>query len=238
MGAASPEEIAGKTGFDFYARKLAERYRADEQEIVRSGQPLFDKKEPGVDEEGNERLLSTTKLPLRDDSGKIVGLVGITREVGEREEAFEESEERYRRLVESSPKAIAILSEERNIVFIKAAGARIAGTDDPEELIGRPYLDFIHPDFRETARSRVLQSQEGKTAQLLQEKLLRLDGSPVEVEVVTIPTTYEGRPAAQSIIKDITEPRRRRRSSARARSGSAPWSKTPRTSSLPWMQKA
>ena len=57
LGAASPEEIAGKTDFDFYPKELAEQYRADEREVIRSGRPLIGKEEPSVDEEGNRSWL-------------------------------------------------------------------------------------------------------------------------------------------------------------------------------------
>ena len=81
LGVASPEEAAGKSDFDFYSEKLAERYRADEQEIIRSGHPLANKEQPSGDEEGNRRWHLTTKVPLRDDNGEIVGLLGVARDV-------------------------------------------------------------------------------------------------------------------------------------------------------------
>src|SRR3989337_3840417 len=99
LGAASPEEVAGKPDFDFYPEELAERYRADEREGIRSGRPLIDKEEPSVDGEGNERQHSTTKVPLRDGNGEIMGLLGVTWDETERkaaEEALKESEERFR----------------------------------------------------------------------------------------------------------------------------------------------
>src|ERR671917_174184 len=69
LGAASPEEVARKSDSDFYPEELAERYRADERELIRSGRPLIDKEEPSVDGEGNERWHSTMKVPLRNGSG-------------------------------------------------------------------------------------------------------------------------------------------------------------------------
>jgi len=83
LGIANPEEAAGKSDFDFYPKEVAERYHADEQEIVSSGRPLVGKEERRVDEEGNERWYSTTKVPLRDESGKVVGLVGMIRDITE-----------------------------------------------------------------------------------------------------------------------------------------------------------
>ncbi|HZB82620.1 MAG TPA: PAS domain-containing protein, partial [Rubrobacteraceae bacterium] len=99
LGFASSEEVAGKTGFDFYPMELAKRYHADEREVIRSGRPLVAKEEPSVKENGNRRWYSTTKAPLRDSGGKIVGIVGIARDITERkraEEKLRESEERYR----------------------------------------------------------------------------------------------------------------------------------------------
>jgi PAS domain S-box-containing protein len=95
LGPASPEELAGKTDSDFYPSRLVERYRADEREVVESGVALVDKEEPSLDEEGNERWHASTKVPLRDGNGKIVGLAGLTRDVTERkwaEEALRKSE--------------------------------------------------------------------------------------------------------------------------------------------------
>src|SRR5919112_2748305 len=62
LGAASPEEAVGKSDFDFYPKKLAERYRADEEEILRSGRPLICREEPSVHGEGNERWHTTMKV--------------------------------------------------------------------------------------------------------------------------------------------------------------------------------
>jgi len=77
-------EVVGKTDFDFFPREFAEGYYADEQKIIRSGEALIGREEPVVDQAGNSRWLSTTKVPLRDSSGEIVGLVGMSRDITER----------------------------------------------------------------------------------------------------------------------------------------------------------
>ncbi len=155
---------------------------------------------------GRPRWLQASIYPVQDESGRLLEMALVIEDVTGRrwaEEALKESEERHRRLVESSPETIAVLSEGK-IVFINTAGVRLAGADGPEDLLGKPYLDFVHPDFREAVESRLLRVQKGESVELLQEKLLRPDGSAVEVEATTIPTIYEGKPAVQSLIRDIT----------------------------------
>ena len=70
LGTSSPEEVAGKSDFDFYPEELAEQYHADEQEIVRSDQPLVNKEESSMDEEGNRRWHSTTRCPYETVAGR------------------------------------------------------------------------------------------------------------------------------------------------------------------------
>ncbi|MBI1916012.1 MAG: PAS domain-containing protein [Planctomycetes bacterium] len=90
LGATRPEEVAGKTDFDFFPYELAAQYYADEQAIMRSGIPLLNQEQPCVDPRGNQTCMLVIKLPLRDSSSKIVGLVGISRDITERKRAKEE----------------------------------------------------------------------------------------------------------------------------------------------------
>lgn len=84
MGAGSPDEIVGKSDFDFYPRELAERYQVDEQRVMQSGQPVIDLEEPLVDPAGNQRWILTSQVPLHDSQGQIIGLVGVGRDITER----------------------------------------------------------------------------------------------------------------------------------------------------------
>jgi PAS domain S-box-containing protein len=120
------------------------------------------------------------------------------------ENALRESEEHYRRLVDFSPYGIAIHSDGK-IVLINHAGAKILGTANPEEFIGIPVLQIIHPDYRELVKERIRKQEEGKAAPLIEEKLLRLDGTSVDVEIASIPFTYKGKPAMYGVFMDITE---------------------------------
>jgi diguanylate cyclase (GGDEF)-like protein/PAS domain S-box-containing protein len=86
----TPAEVLGKTDYDFYPRELADVFYADEQEILRTAQPLLDREERALDPESSSlRYLSTSKVPLMDSSGTVVGIVGIGRDITDRKRADE-----------------------------------------------------------------------------------------------------------------------------------------------------
>jgi two-component system cell cycle sensor histidine kinase/response regulator CckA len=98
LGVETVEEVIGKTDSSFFPQELAEQYYAGEQAVVSSGQPLLNRVERAIDPEGVEQWLLTTKVPLRDSSGSIVGLVGISRDISERVWAEEKIRRRNQEL--------------------------------------------------------------------------------------------------------------------------------------------
>ncbi|OCR01677.1 diguanylate cyclase [Oscillatoriales cyanobacterium USR001] len=122
--------------------------------------------------------------------------------------SLQESEERYRRLVELSPEAIVVHSE-GSISYINGAGAKLLGANSAAELIGFPILNLIHPDYQEIVRVRIQQVQEkNQNTSPMEEKMIRLDGKIIDVEISGIPATYQGKTATQMIVRDITERKR------------------------------
>jgi PAS domain S-box-containing protein len=163
------------------------------------------------DAEGVPHYLEGVITVVRDQAGQATGVRGVVRDVTERklaEDALKESEERYRCLVEFSPDAILVHSEGK-FVYVNDAGTKLLGAAKPEELVGRSIFDFVHPDYLKTVRARVRRLQkEGGQAELIEEKLVRLNGQIIDVEVTGIPTTYAGHPAIQLVVRDITERKR------------------------------
>lgn len=80
MGVASPEELIGQQDEDFYPEHAVGEFREDEEKVLR-GESLMNKDEPRTDHEGRVTEILTTKIPLRDRAGKVVGLVGISRDI-------------------------------------------------------------------------------------------------------------------------------------------------------------
>jgi PAS domain S-box-containing protein len=120
------------------------------------------------------------------------------------EDALIKSEERYRLLVERSPDAIAV-HQDGKLVFVNAAGAKLIGAKSPHDLIGKSILAIVHPDSRKQVVERLQQENEGKVVPLIEEKFIKLDGSFIDVEVIGIPIIYQGLPAGQIIVRDITD---------------------------------
>ncbi len=145
---------------------------------------------------------------IKDEDGKPVTLLGTAVDITERknaESALIESENRYRRLVEFSPDGF-LIHQNGIIVFANKAALKMFCAKEYSELIGKNMIDFIHPDYKETVSKRIkLISENNVEVPILEEILLRLDGTFFYAEVVGIPSEYKGRSAVQVIYRDITE---------------------------------
>ena len=145
--------------------------------------------------------------PILLPDGTVAGVTLLSRNITARKQAestLQESEERYRQLVERSPIAIAIHRNNR-FLYINTIGQKLLGIARPEDFVDVPVLDFIHPDYRDLAGQRALQAQEqGIEAPLREEKFVRRDGTIIDVEDTCIPFTYQGRQAVQSVFYDVT----------------------------------
>jgi PAS domain S-box-containing protein len=84
LGLRTVEDIAGKTAFDFYPREIADRIRADDQAVLEAKVPLLNREEYFTNHRGEKTLVSTSKVPYRDEQGNIIGLVCISRIISDR----------------------------------------------------------------------------------------------------------------------------------------------------------
>jgi PAS domain S-box-containing protein len=105
FGASSMDEVVGRTDFDFFTNEHARPAYDDEQRIIRTGLPLIGKIEREVWKDDRETWVLTTKMPLRDKNGAIVGTFGISKDITEIKEAEAKLEEVHKRLLETSRQA-------------------------------------------------------------------------------------------------------------------------------------
>jgi PAS domain S-box-containing protein len=138
VGVQRPEELQGKTDFDFYPREMANSFYENEQSVVRSGQPLYNHEEKRRDEAGNETYVLSTKVPLRDSNGTITGIAGVGRDISARkksEDALREAELKYRGIFDNAIIGIFQSLPEGRFLSVNNSMASTYGYDSPEEMI-------------------------------------------------------------------------------------------------------
>jgi diguanylate cyclase (GGDEF)-like protein/PAS domain S-box-containing protein len=158
--------------------------------------------------DGRQIICSVSSSYCYSQQGEMDGYLTIVRDVTENkkgEEALQESEERYRSLVELSPEAVVVHSEGK-IAYINKSGIKIFGASNPAEMVGKSIKDFVHPDYWGRVNQRVKRVQENSEPALPQELVFKkLSGEAITVETAGVPITLSGNIASLTIIHDITE---------------------------------
>src|SRR5215469_10780346 len=123
-------DAIGKSDFDFFPQEVAEKFWADDQKVIQ-GQPVINREEYFLDEEGRQVWLLTSKLPLRDADGEVIGLIGIGRDITQEKRMQTElayEQELLRALLENSP--TRIFFKDRQSGFVRFSNSKAQGTYD------------------------------------------------------------------------------------------------------------
>ncbi|MGD8778439.1 MAG: PAS domain S-box protein [Ignavibacteria bacterium] len=164
--------------------------------------------------DGSEFLAHVIDSPITDENGKLIGIIGISRDITlERENEkllkesnrkLVESEQKYKTVVDSSPSAILITKKEK-YVFANHAAANMLGFRKPEEVIGRSNLTSVGPEAIDLVNKRAKNIKEGKFNEAVELKMVRQDGSVIFVDSTSVPINYDGEEAGLIIGVDITK---------------------------------
>ena len=163
---------------------------------------------------GPEYQIADSAAPIRDSAGRIRGVVLVFSDVSERyrlQRAVAENELRYRALVESSPVGVAVLQDDI-VSYVNPMTMEILGANRAEQLVGRPFLQFVHTDDHPSTLQRAQALRDGGVVlPMLERRYVRLDGRVIDTLVQGRTIEVNGRQAVQVSIMDITERKRTER---------------------------
>ena len=150
-------------------------------------------------------ILSHGKIMVRDPEGRPLRMVGTHTDITERRKAEEDLKESwalYEGLVNSLSDGLAIYQGGK-VLFVNPAGMRMLGYSSADEAMDKDILDFVHPRSLLEVKERMRGSLELPNP-WMEETFLHRDGTPLSVEVSTLPTVYKGRRAVQVMFRDLT----------------------------------
>ncbi len=160
-------------------------------------------------QDGSEFPVEMSLTPLQ--SGLAGHFTVFIADITERKLAqarISDSEERFRTLIEWTREAIAV---HRNglLIYVNPAAIAMFGASSAQDLLGRPVLDFVHPDFLPAVLARMKNTPADQVvAPLVEQKFVKLDGSAMDVEIQATRISYAGAPAVQVAMRDVTEHKR------------------------------
>ncbi len=205
LGIDKDEDVIGTCVFDIVLEEERDRLRGHFEKALAGESSDFEF--TAITRRGH-RQFSSNFVPIRNDAGQVSKIMGITRDTTEQgivAARLQESEERYRTLIESSPVPIQLHCDGK-FVYVNDAAVRALGGESKQDFIGKQILDFVHEDWEQIVTNRVssIYAKQNQ-AEVLEEKFIRLDGQVIDVEVSGTITDYGGIPACLVVFRDISD---------------------------------
>ena len=211
FGLSRPERAYGKTDADFYGAEHAEAALADERRVMETGEPVVNKVEYETLQDGKRAWSLTTKLPLRDRKGNIVGTCGISREITdikEMEGALESERNLLRAVIDNVPDHIFLKDAEGRYLLDNAAHMRWLGATHRSQIVGRTPFDFFPEEIaRQYHESDLPVLQSGRPVVNQEEKAVDQYGNTHWALLTKVPWITEdgGVHGMVCLKRDITE---------------------------------
>jgi two-component system sensor histidine kinase/response regulator len=181
LGLEDPKELEGKTDRDFFTDDHANAAFADEQKVITTGQPLLGYTEKETRPDGRATWALTSKLPLRNAQGEIIGTFGISKDITELKQAqerLERAEANYRGIVENAIDGIFQTTPDGHYLSANMALARIYGFESPDDLIQKrtdiEHQLYVDPNRRHDFAEAL---QKGDKVDKFESQVYRRDGS-------------------------------------------------------------
>ncbi|MGI9470734.1 MAG: PAS domain-containing protein, partial [Rubripirellula sp.] len=150
FGLDDPREAIGKSDADFFSLEHSRKALSDERKIMESGEPILAEIEHETYEDKTEGWCSTTKVPLKDKKGKVIGTFGISRDVTEQKKAEQElgrERDLLKTIIDNVPDLIYVKDRAGRFVTANAALLNLLKLVSTDDLIGKTDYDFSPPEL-------------------------------------------------------------------------------------------
>lgn len=214
IGLKDEASVLGKTDFELYPSEIAAEYNKEDLAIIESGQPLINQERQVIDALGRMHWYLASKLPLRDKDGKVIGIVGIGRDITERkimQSTIGEREELLRTLINALPDIICFKDKEGRwleandfyLRLLEIENVPYYGKKDSELAA---YSAFYRDAFM-TSEETDENAWKTKKSVRSEETIAKSDGSIIILDVIKVPLFHEdgSRKGLVMIGRDITE---------------------------------
>jgi diguanylate cyclase (GGDEF)-like protein/PAS domain S-box-containing protein len=186
-GMKSPDDLLGKTAFDLFPKERAIALHTDDLQVMRSGGAIMETERTAVDAEGNVKSLQTTKVPLVDKSEKVVGIVGLHRDVTRRKEAEQKLRQSEANLA-AAQRIGHFGSVELDLVDLDVPENNpVRWSDEVFRIFGhepggvepsrREFFRLVHPDEREEVRQSLDYALREARPYAIDFRIVRPDGA-------------------------------------------------------------
>lgn len=205
-GMDSPEKMVGLSDFEMVWKDQAELYRADDKAVMNSGVPKLNYEEPQTTPSGNTIWLKTSKVPLRDLNGNIIGVLGTYEDITERkmaEQALQESEERYKSLFNNNHSIMLLINPvDGQIIDANLAACNYYGWSHSEMIEKKiTEINILTPE--EIAKEIKAAKEERRNRFFFKHRLA--NNEIRDVEVFSGSVIINSETLLYSIVHDITE---------------------------------
>lgn len=197
----SPEELSSMKFFSLFPEEYKNSLKEKLSQVSSWRQEI-----KMVTKNGRKRWIDLSLNPF--DEVHFLALIRDVTEEKMAKMAVEESERRFRSVVENFPDGIAIHKDFR-VIYVNPSALKMWGGSSPEEIIGKNIFDFVHPDFHEMVKERIsFMLKENTGVPFTEERFILKNGYPLDVEVTAMPVLFGGEKAILTIVRDITERKR------------------------------
>jgi PAS domain S-box-containing protein len=170
-------DIVGKTDYNFVSKELADFFREKDKAAMVADKPIINEEEISYADDGHRELLETVKTTMYDSEGKLIGVLGVARDITKRKQA----EDELNRIFELSPDLVGMANLNEGYFKRINPAWKIFGRP-LEEFISRPFIDLIHPDDQNKTENQVKRMQSGQYVFGFENRYRCKDGSYRTIE--------------------------------------------------------